>query len=149
MRVAVSVSQLDSEAVECKQSSGMTWNIMNHYFVLSIDRRHRKASKIKAKLLLSPHRIPQSCALIMMITTLLTLIKLKLHLADISFHFHAKMSLVYLAIANQKSMSIFYELRDFIHRHLTTSFMVCIDIFKRFQIVIVGGIFTTLKNMFQ
>lgn len=89
----------------------------------------------------------------MMITTLLTLIKLKLktHLAEISLHSHEsheKSSLDYLAIENQKRRSIFYKLRDSIHRHLGT-FMICIDIFKRFQIVIVDGIFNILKNMFQ
>lgn len=86
----------------------------------------------------------------MMITTLLTLIKLKLktHLAEISFHSHEKTSLEYLAIENQNSRSIFYKLRDSIHRHLGT-FMICIDIFKRFQIVIVDGIFNILTNMFQ
>lgn len=83
----------------------------------------------------------------MMIATLLTLIKLMLetHLADISFH--SQTSLEYLAIENQ-SRSIFYQLIDFIHRHLGT-FMICIDIFKRFQIVLVDGIFNILKNMFQ
>lgn len=86
----------------------------------------------------------------MMITTLLTLIKLKLitHLAEISFHYHEKRSLEYLAIVNQKFRSIFYKLRDSIHRHLGI-FFSCIDIFKRFQIVIVDGIFNILKNMFQ
>lgn len=78
---------------------------------------------------------------------LLTL-KLKLipQLADISFHFHAKMSLDNLAIANQRSRSIFYKLIDFIHMRIL---MICIDIFKRFQIVLVGGIFNILTNMFQ
>lgn len=108
--------------------------------------------KIKANLLsFTVHRMPNSCALIMMITTLLTLIKLKLktHLAEISFHYHEKMSLEYLAIANQKFRSIFYKLEDFIHRQLGT-FMICIDIFKRFQIVTtIDGIFNILKNMFQ
>lgn len=82
----------------------------------------------------------------MMITTLLTLIKLKLITPDeISFHYHEKLSLEYLAIANQKCRSIFYELIDFIHRHLLRLFMICIDIFKRFQIVNVDGIFNILK----
>lgn len=86
----------------------------------------------------------------MMITTLLTLTNLKLimHLAVTSFHFHDKLSLELLAIANQKCRSIFYKLIDFIHRHLGI-FMSCIDIFKRFQIVLVDGIFHILKNMFQ
>lgn len=68
----------------------------------------------------------QSCAFILMITTLLTLIT---HLAETSFHFHEKTSLEYLAI-------IFIN-----------SIIICIDIFKRFQIVIVDGIFNIL--MFQ
>lgn len=86
----------------------------------------------------------------MMITTLLTLIKLmlKTHLAEISLHSYEKASLECLAIENQNRRSIFYKLRDFIHRHLGTR-MICIDIFKRFQIVIVGGIFNILMNMFQ
>ena len=102
----------------------------------------------------SLHRIPKSCALIMMITMLTnittTLLTLITHLADISFHYHNKVSLEYLAIANQKCRSIFYKLINFIRRRHLDTFMICkIDIFKRFQIVIVDGIFNILMNMFQ
>lgn len=83
------------------------------------------------------------CAFVTMIT-LLTLIKLKPHLADLSFHEKTSLD---LAIENQ-NRSIFYKLRDSIHRHLRT-FMVCIGIIQRFQIVIVDGIFNILMNMFQ
>lgn len=83
------------------------------------------------------HRIPKYCAFItLMITTLLTLMRL----GEISFHFHEnnEMSLEYLPIANLRNIFI-----NFIHR-----IMICIDIFKRFQIVIVDGIFN-ISNMFN
>lgn len=72
------------------------------------------------------------------------LLTLKTHLADLSFH--NKFSLEYLAIANQNCWSIFYEKSV----HFLGTFMICIDIFKRFQIVLlVGGIFNILTNTIQ
>ena len=68
--------------------------------------------------------------------TLLTLMRL----GEISFHFHEnnEISLEYLPIANLRNIFI----------NLIHPIMICIDIFKRFQIVIVDGIFN-ISNMFN